>query len=119
MKKNAVAGLMIAAVLSGTGLLGLQSASAAGCTLVANKPTYSSSTLSGKGGRTGCADGQVTEVILKKDRNLQPDVVLAASSKKAWNATWTVSVVSPGSGAFYVETISATGAKLQSSRLNR
>lgn len=119
MKNRFVSGLMIAAVVSGGTLLGAQSASAAGCTLVAQKPTYASSTLTGVGGRTGCADSQSTEVVLKKDRNGLPDGVLASSSKNVSNATWSVSKANPGSGDFYIETISATGAKIQSSRLSR
>lgn len=117
--KKYSAGLVLGALVAGGAVLGMQSASAATCALVANKPTYASGTLSGVGGRVSCPDGQNTEVVLKKDRNGLPDSVLASSAMKAWNATWTVSAVNPGGGAFYVETISATGAKLQSSRLNR
>lgn len=117
---------MLAGTLATTCLatLGLMASPAAAsemqpmaCILTASVPSGNKTNLSGTGSRTGCSNSATIWVRLKKDRKpLLPDAVLSTVSGTGTNVTKTASAGNVGSGKFYTETQSSTGAIEQSAR---
>lgn len=118
--RRVLAGTLATTCLATLGLMASPAAASEmqpmACVLTASVPVGTQANLSGTGSRTGCSNSATIWVRLKKDRSALPDVVLSTVSGTGTNVTRTASAGSVGSGKFYTETQSSTGALIQSAR---
>ncbi|MCI9888534.1 hypothetical protein JT358_08685 [Micrococcales bacterium 31B] len=88
------------------------------CRLYANTPTFSGSTITSSGGRTGCLNSATATLLVKRDVEWLPDSVLATVSKTGQTFTLTGTSGGATTGhAYYTEVYSSNNSLVQSGRV--
>jgi len=114
-----ITGLVVSTALTAAGMVAVASPAWAACGLGANNPVSGSGVISGTGSRTDCG-GTVTLTVRVRKDVFGPDINAAEIVRANFsNGSLTASGSCRGNGSYFTETLSSSGNKISSGRVNR